>query len=58
MIPAIVEIPQPTLHALRRDRYCCQHRDAAGLKCNAPARRAGSVTKSGPLLALCQDHLP
>ena len=46
------------LEVLRRDRYCCQHRDAAGLKCNAPARRAGSATKNGPILALCQNHLP
>lgn len=41
------------LDVLRRDRYCCQHRDAAGLKCNAPARRAGG----DPLVALCSDHL-
>lgn len=46
------------LQVLRRDRYCCQARLDNGVKCNAPARRAGTTTAGGPLLALCQDHLP
>lgn len=45
------------LHVLRRDRYCCQHRDAHGLKCNATARRAGHAHEGAPLTALCDSHL-
>lgn len=45
------------LQVLRRDRYCCQARLDNGVKCNAPARRAGTATQDGPLLALCDAHL-